>query len=510
MQRFGLALAISLVLATPAHARRAIEFDAATLPESGVLALTVAEGLPEHGDFARLDAHVQGALRRAAMAAGFKGTRGSKLDLPGFAGYERVLVVGTGKDAVDTLMLRDVGGSVAQHFLTDNADQPVNLLLSEGDGQSAAQLAFGAALGQYRFNKFKSAPPAQAQAPLVIRTAAAQAAADSWNGDWRAVAEATNFARDLVTEPANVIYPETFVERVREAARDLPVTLEVLDVAAMQRLGMGGILSVGQGSARPPRLLLVRYQGATEGEAPVAFVGKGITFDTGGISIKGNDGMWKMKYDMAGAAASVATVLGLAGRRAPVNAVAVAALAENMPSGTADRPGDVIRTASGKTFEVMSTDAEGRMVLTDALWYVQRQDKPRVIIDIATLTGSIVTALGNDFAGIFSRDDALAARLSASGARAGERTWQMPLIESYKEALASPIADLRNGGGRAGAGTAAWFLSEWVGRETPWIHVDMAGMAWNDNGNATSPAGATGYGVRLFDQFVRDHYQTGQ
>lgn len=506
MSRWLVSLALPFALVLPAHAQRNIVFAEATMPERGVLAIAVAEGL-SGSDFDRLDAASQGALRRAATAAGFKGDKGSKLDLPGFASYERVLLVGTGKGHVDALALRDIGGSVAQHFVSSHSGEPVNLYWGGNDSGAAAQLALGATLGQYRFDKYKSKSQ-PVTGDLLIRTPAGAAAASQWQSEWKPVAEAVNFARDLVSEPANTLYPESFVARVREQARGLPVTLEVLDVAAMEKLGMGGILAVGQGSARPPRMLLLRYNGAAQGTAPLAFVGKGITFDSGGISIKGNDGMWRMKYDMAGAAASTAAVLALAGRRAPVNAVAVAALAENMPSGTADRPGDVIRTASGKTFEVMSTDAEGRMVLVDALWYVQRQDKPKVIIDIATLTGSIVTALGNDYAGLFSRDDRLANQLYQSGQNSGNWVWRMPLLDSYGPMLASPIADMRNGGGRPGSGTAAWFLGEWVAPATPWAHVDIAGMAWIESaGKPTSPAGATAFGVLLFDQFVRDHHQ---
>lgn len=502
----SLALPFALLLPVDAKAQRSIVFEEAALPERGVLAIAVAEGLAGR-DFDALDAASQGALRRAATAAGFKGGKGSKLDLPGFASYERVLLVGMGKDSPDALALRDVGGAVAQHFASSASAQPVNLYWGGSEGDAASQLAMGVALGQYRFDQYKSnGKPVTGD--VLIRTPAGRAAAAQWQREWQPVAQAVNFARDLITEPANAIYPESFVARVREQARGLPVMLEVLDVAAMEKLGMGGMLSVGQGSARPPRMLLLRYNGGRAGDAPLAFVGKGITFDSGGISIKGNDGMWRMKYDMAGAAVSTAAVLALAGRRAPVNAVAVAALAENMPSGTADRPGDVIRTASGKTFEVMSTDAEGRMVLVDALWYVQRQDKPKVIIDIATLTGSIVTALGNDYAGLFSRDDALASQLYQSGQNSGNWVWRMPLLDSYGPMLASPIADMRNGGGRPSSGTAAWFLGEWVARGTPWAHVDMAGMAWIESGGKpTSPAGATGFGVLLFDQFVRDHHQ---
>src|SRR5690606_6142404 len=235
------------------------------------------------------------------------------------------------------------------------------------------------------------------------------------------VSRAVFFARDLISEPASVNYPESFVQRAREAFAGLPnVRIEVLDVPAMEKLGMGGILAVGRGSVRPPRLLVVRYDGGERNAAPLAFVGKGITFDSGGISLKDGRGMWRMKYDMSGAAAATGAVLALAGRRAPVNAVAVAALAENMPSGTAGRPGDVVRTMSGKTFEVISTDAEGRMVLSDAVWYAQQQFKPRLVIDLATLTGAVRTALGDEYAGLFSRDDALAAQLEAAGRESGE------------------------------------------------------------------------------------------
>jgi len=371
----------------------------------------------------------------------------------------------------------------------------------------------GATLGRNRIGRGKAVAlhagpvkPAEAQS-LVIRSADSAAAADVYRQQWQPIAEAVNFARDLSTEPANVLWPEVFVERVREHIKGMPgLTLEVLDVPAMERLGMGGILAVGQGSIRPPRLMLLRYQGGRKGDAPMAFVGKGITFDSGGISIKGNTNMWQMKQDMAGAASVTATVIGLAGRRAPVNVVAVAALAENMPSGSAGRPGDVIRTGSGKTFENLNTDAEGRMVLVDALWYVQTYDKPRVIIDMATLTGAVGGALGSDYAGLFTRHDDLAAALVSAGQRSGELLWRLPLRDDYKQRLRSPIADLRNvSDGGPGAGTAAYFISEWVNRSTPWAHLDIAAMTWKSGGTPISPAGATGFGVRLLDRYVRDN-----
>ena len=366
-----------------------------------------------------------------------------------------MLLVGTGTDPVTPRLLEDIGGRAGQDGAKSTAKR-IEILWPGGEADAAAHLAFGAALGQYRFLKYRTPPKdesATGEGEFVIRTPAGEAAARKFDAEWSPVARAVRFARDLISEPGLEIYPESFVERAREAFEGLAnVRIDVLDVPAMERLGMGGILAVGRGSARPPRLLVVRYDGGSSNEAPFAFVGKGITFDSGGISLKDDEGMWKMKYDMSGAAAAVATVLALAGREAAVNAVSIAALAENMPSGTAGRPGDVVRTMSGKTFEVMSTDAEGRMVLADAVWYAQQQFRPRVVIDLATLTGSVRTALGDEYAGLFARDDALAAALLKAGTESGEELWRLPLHPSYAKDLESPIADLRNTAGRGRRG----------------------------------------------------------
>ena len=507
---FLIFLVLALFWPAAALAQRSLSFDAPALPTQGTVAIAVGEGLPEGGSFAAIDARSNGALRRAAQAEGFKGKADSMLDLRGFAGYDRLLVLGTGKDALSPKALQDIGGRLAR-AVASAATPRVELVWDGREADAAAHLAFGAALGQYRFDKYRAKDEetdAQAgKGELVIRSAAGADAATTWTTQWKPVADAVAFARDLSTEPGNMLWPEEFVARVRAAASGLPLRIEVLDVPAMQKLGMGGILAVGQGSVRPPRLLVLRYDGGRAGEAPLAFVGKGITFDSGGISIKPNTNMWQMKGDMTGAASVVSTVIALAGRKAPVNAVAVAALAENMPSGSASRPGDVIRTASGKTFEIMSTDAEGRMVLTDALWYVQRQDRPRLVIDVATLTGSIAAALGGDYGGLFARDDALAAQLLAAGEASGEELWRMPLREEYGKRLKSPIADLRNGGGSPGAGAGAYFIGEWVDRKLPWAHLDIAGSDWASSAAPTVPEGATGFGVRLLDRFVRDHYE---
>ncbi|NYZ64162.1 leucyl aminopeptidase [Luteimonas deserti] len=513
LRRLPLAVVCALAVSS-AWAQRDIRFDAPQVPAGGTLVLAVpdvGERGARSGVFAQIDTASQGALTRAAEVAGFRGRLDSQLDLPGIAGFDRVLLVGAGSGTADARRLEDVGGHIGRFAARSKAPQ-IDVVWDGAEPGAAAHLAFGAALGQYRFDTYRTTQTpdeAAGTGTLVVRSPEGAAAARRWDGDWKAVADAVRFARDLVTEPANAVYPETFVERTRAAFAGKPnVSIEVLDVPAMERLGMGSILAVGQGSARPPRLMVVRYNGGARGEAPVAFVGKGITFDSGGISIKPSENMWRMKYDMAGAASATGAVLALAGRGAPVNAVAVAALAENMPSGTAVRPGDVIRTAAGRTYEIMSTDAEGRMVLVDALWYVQRQDNPRVIVDIATLTGAIVTALGNDYAGLFTRDETLAAQLAQAGEAAGEPVWRMPMHPGYGKMLESPIADMRNGGGRPGSGTAAHFIGEWIDAGRVWAHVDIAGMAWRDgNELSTVPTGASGYGVRLLDRFVRDNFE---
>ncbi|TYT25201.1 leucyl aminopeptidase [Luteimonas viscosa] len=514
--RFALVFFLSLSTAWPCavQAQRSLAFDAHALPEAGAVAIAVAEDLPEGGSFAAIDARSGGALRRAAQAEGFRGKADSTLDLKGFGGYERLLVVGVGKQSLAPRELEDVGGRVAQAFAKSRATR-VELVWDGDEADAAAHLALGASLGQYTFDKYRSKKTgdeagddaATGKGELVIRTRAGKAAGDAYVAQWKPVADAVALARDLATEPGNALWPEEFVARVRAAASGLPLRIEVLDVAAMRKLGMGGILAVGQGSVRPPRLLLLRYDGGRAGDAPLAFVGKGITFDSGGISIKPNTNMWQMKGDMTGAATVVSTAIALAGRKAPVNVVAVAALAENMPSGSASRPGDVVRTASGKTFEIMSTDAEGRMVLTDALWYVQREDRPKLVVDVATLTGAIVAALGGDYAGLFSRDDRLAGQLLAAGEASGEELWRMPLRDEYGKRLKSPIADLRNGGGTPGAGVGAYFIGEWVDRALPWAHLDIAGSDWKDSASPTVPEGASGFGVRLLDRFVRDHHE---
>jgi leucyl aminopeptidase len=314
------------------------------------------------------------------------------------------------------------------------------------------------------------------------------------------------FTRDLVSEPANVIYPETLVQQARSLTK-LGVKVEALGVAEMKKLGMGALLGVAQGSVHPGRTVIMRWNGGKRGDQPVAFVGKGVTFDTGGISIKPAAGMEEMKWDMGGAGAVIGAMHALAARKAKANVVGIAGLVENMPSGTAQRPGDVVKSMSGQTIEVINTDAEGRLVLADALWYCRDRFKPQAMIDLATLTGAIMVSLGREHAGLFSNNDALAERLLAAGKAVTEPLWRMPLGEAYDKIINSDIADMKNVGNRWGGSiTAAQFLQRFV-KDTPWAHLDIAGMAWSEKDTAVVPKGATAYGVRLLDRFVADNYE---
>jgi len=449
------------------------------------------------------------AIQQAAAAARFEPAAGKTLKLHGIAGIPTVLLVGM-KPAGATLSpaeLADAAGTGIQAL----RDEPNDITIAAGGfpAGSARSLGLGATLGQYRYDRLKLARKVPPQNPVTIVSPDAAVEAAAFAADEAHVADATRFSRDLVTMPANTLYPERFVEMVREAFSGVPnVRITVLDEAQMRQLNMGSMLSVSQGSRRPGRMLAIEYRGAGNA-APVALVGKGITFDTGGVSIKPNAGMWEMKGDMSGAAAVAGAVLATAKRRAKTNVVAVAALAENMPDGNASRPGDVVRTMNGQTIEIWSTDAEGRLVLADANQWAIRQFKPSAVVNIATLTGSIIQALGSDFAGLFARNEDLATRLAAAGTSSSEVLWRMPLLPVYQERMASEIADIKNssGGPGPGAGLGAHFIHYLTPEPTPWAHIDMAGVDRAESGLPTVPKGPRGFGVRLLDQFVRSYEQ---
>ncbi|HVL30536.1 MAG TPA: leucyl aminopeptidase, partial [Sphingomicrobium sp.] len=320
-----------------------------------------------------------------------------------------------------------------------------------------------------------------------------------------AVYEGVLLTRELVTEPANIIYPQSFVERVLASIDGCGLEVQVLDGAAMAKLGMGALLGVAQGSVREPRMLVLRWNGGAKGAAPVAFLGKGVTFDTGGISIKPAANMEAMKWDMGGAGAVAGAMKALALRKAKANVIGVCGLVENMPDGNAQRPGDVVTTMSGQTAEVINTDAEGRLVLCDVMTWTQKVAKPSVMIDLATLTGAMVISLGHEYAGLFANDDELAGQLLAAGEASSDKLWRMPLGEAYDRLIDSAIADMKNVGPREGGSiTAAQFLQRFVDDGVKWAHLDIAGMAWSDKPRPTYDKGATGYGVRLLDQYIAD------
>lgn len=465
-----------------------------------VLALANAAALDR---VAGLDAATKAALTRAATSADYRYAARATQSLRGIGGWDRILLVGRGEGA-GAAAPTALGQQIGRATLSDRGAVTV---LAEGmSAAELADLATGLRIGSYRSDLYRARTESAARGALTIVASDASNVERAYSARGAAIAEAVDFTRNLINAPGNIIYPESFVERTREAFAGLPgVTIEALDVPAMERLGMGALLSVGQGSQRPPRLLVVRYRGpGATGDAPVVLAGKGITFDSGGISIKSGAGMGDMKMDMSGAAAVTGAVLALARGRAPVNVVAIAALAENLPSGTATRPGDVVRAMNGRTIEIVNTDAEGRVVLADALAWANANLRPAAVVDVATLTGAIGTALGDDYAGLFSRHDGLARQLETAGTAAGEPMWRMPLHPSVGDDVKSTIADLKNsGGGGAGASFGAWFIGEFLPRETPWAHIDMANVAWG-SASDTHPGGAHGWGVRTLERFVRD------
>jgi leucyl aminopeptidase len=333
------------------------------------------------------------------------------------------------------------------------------------------------------------------------------AASAHWTS-YRAVADGVALTKELVTEPANIIYPESFVTRCQHL-KELGVEISVLDDKDMAALGMGALLGVAQGSRRPARLLVMKWDG-TGGtqERPVALVGKGVTFDTGGISIKPAAGMEDMKWDMGGAGAVAGAMKALAGRKAKAYVVGVCGLVENMPDGNAQRPGDIVTSMSGQTIEVLNTDAEGRLVLCDALHWVQEKYNPEYIVDLATLTGAIIVSLGSEYAGLFSNSDELADKLTAAGKASGDPLWRFPLSKAYDKMIDSPIADMKNIGGKgAGSITAAQFLGRFIKDGVKWAHLDIAGTVWADKAGPVWDKGATGFGVRLLDRFVADNFE---
>jgi leucyl aminopeptidase len=487
-----------------------ITFSKIALPSQGVAVV----GVPDTGKLgpagAKLDKQTHGALGRAMKSAEFSGKREKTLVVLAPAGTKltRIILVGLGDlKKLDAVAAERIGAVVYDAVSKDVA---ASVILEHGDAAAAAHLAGGAVLKSYRFAKYRTKEDKDAKPKLKSFAVLCDAPADAKKAH-AAVAAVVNgvfLTRDLVTEPPNVIYPESFVARAKDLTKD-GVKVEALGEAAMKKLGMGALLGVGQGSARESQLLVMHWNGAKDkNSAPLAIVGKGVCFDSGGISLKPGGGMWDMKWDMGGAGTVVGLMRALARRKAPVNVVGLCGLVENMPDGKAQRPGDIVTSMSGQTIEVLNTDAEGRLVLADVLWYAQQKYKPKAVVDLATLTGAVIQALSEHYAGLFSNNDDLSNQLIAAGQAVAERLWRFPMGEEYDRDIKSPIADMKNiGGGRAGAITAAQFLQRFINKDMPWAHLDIAGVVWNDKGTVLSPGGGTGYGVRLLNRFIADNYE---
>jgi leucyl aminopeptidase len=477
----------------------------------GVVAVIVYES--DNSPAAKIEEATGGLIAKATSGTRFKGSEGQILDLLAPAGLEatRLIIVGGGPKADFTGVKCENAAAAAYHAAKMTGAESLTLITPTSEAEEAACAAFGVRLASYRFDCYRTTEPKDKKPSLAkINIAASDtvAAARAFER-WSALADGVILARDLVTEPANILYPVEFARRVK-ALEALGLTVEILGEAEMEKLGMGSLLGVGQGSRRESQLAVIQWKGASDiNAAPVAFVGKGVTFDTGGISIKGAANMEHMKTDMGGAATVAGLMSVLAARKAKVNAVGILGMVENMPDGNAQRPGDVVTTMSGQTMEVINTDAEGRLVLADALWYCQDRFKPQFMVDLATLTGAIITALGEDYAGLFSNNDALATRLAAASEATGDLLWRMPLPKAYEKLFDSAVADMKNiaGGPAGGSIIAALILQKFV-NGVPWAHLDIAGASWKKPSSVpTIPDGATGYGVRLLNQLVADNYE---
>jgi leucyl aminopeptidase len=500
-----------------------IQFVPLSAAPSGAVVLLAGQELALGAAARGIDERTKGALTKAARAADFTGKSKTAVEVLAPAGIDapRVILAGMGRSPKELDRLQLGGYAYAQ--LSARKGEIGTIVADPADPGEvspeifAADLALGALLRSYNFKKYmtrKREEGAEEEAPqglrkIVVQCAKPDAAAKAF-APRRAVADGVFLARDLVNEPANMLGPVEFAERMRELTR-AGLEVEVLDEDRLRALKMGALLAVGQGSERPSRVVVLQWHGAKSKRAKtLCFVGKGVCFDTGGISMKPAGGMEDMKGDMGGAACVAGVMLALAARKAAVNAVGLVGLTENMPSGKATRPGDIVTSMSGQTIEVLNTDAEGRLVLADVLWYAQQQFKPRFIVDLATLTGAIIVALGKEYAGLFANDDRLAGELAAAGEATGEKVWRMPLAKAYDKLIDSKNADMKNIGGRhAGAITGAQFVQRFV-KDTTWAHLDVAGTAMDSSRNEINQSWGSGWGVRLLDRLVADNYEKAE
>ncbi len=467
---------------------------------------SLAERVASLGEHARLVSSAAESQRFESEAATIAETFISEGEA-----VRRVLLFGLGAKKDEPMLYERAGAALTGRLLTSGESRLVIDVTGSGIGASeAAAIAFGAAARGWRHDIYRTKLPKKSRPTLeeVIVVGAGAEPGDPWNAR-AALLDGIALTRELVTEPANIIYPVSFVERCQTSMKGLGIEFEVLDEPAMRKLGMGALLGVSQGSEQPPRLLVMRWNGSGDDRKPVVLVGKGVTFDTGGISIKPAAGMEAMKLDMGGAGAVAGTLKSLATRKAKAHVVGICGLVENMPDGKAQRPGDVVTTMSGQTVEVINTDAEGRLVLCDAMTWAQKALRPEVMVDLATLTGAMIISLGFEYAGLFANDDELARQLTDAGKKSGDRLWRMPLGEAYDKLIDSQIADIKNVGPReAGSITAATFLGRFIDDGVKWAHLDIAGMVWANKPGTLCDKGATGYGVSLLDRFIADNFET--
>lgn len=491
-----------------------LDLDSGAAADVVVVFVDEGKNLLESGK--KLDAKTDGSISRALESHSFRAKRGEILRLIGAKnGPKQIVVCGLGNmKKINQRQAEELGGGLIASLQLSAVEIAIFLddVKSEmANPEIAARMAAGVRLRGYRFDKYRTKEPAHkkpAVAAVTIMCSDAKTAGELFQ-PINSVLEGVYLTRDLISEPANIIHPESYVEVIKQLEAD-GLEIEILGEKKMAALGMHSLLGVGQGSHKESHVAIMKWKGASDAdEQPVTLVGKGVTFDTGGISLKPGAGMEDMKWDMGGSAIVVGAMRALARRKAKANVYGIVGLVENMPSGNAQRPGDVVTSMSGQTIEIINTDAEGRLVLADVLWYAQQEFKPKVMVDLATLTGAIIVSLGQDqYSGMFSNNDDVAKTLTAAGEATGDKTWRMPLSAEYDELINSPIADMKNMGGATGAGsiTAAQFLQRFT-NDVPWAHIDVAGMVWSKKSTKIWEKGATGYGVRLLDRWIADNYE---
>ncbi|WP_019677653.1 leucyl aminopeptidase family protein [Arsukibacterium perlucidum] len=499
-------LLLPLLFSAYSLAMPKVEFRDLKIEGQQQLVLFVADVTQLRGSAAQVDKLTEGRLSKAIKASGLKNDFGQHKTFYGLSPFSQITVVSGTDKLLSQAELQQLGGYAVSNFPA-NGQQAIALFSDDIKTDVAAPeayIAMGAGMRDYHFDTYKKAD-AKTSPRWLILNAADNTAATLYQNDLRYVVEGIYLARDLASEPGKNIYPQTFVERVTAKFSGLKnVKVTVLNVKDMQKHNMGALMGVGLGSVHEPKLLVIEYNGTSKNTPPTALVGKGITFDTGGISIKPNDGMWAMKSDLSGAAAVAGTMLAVASRGENVNLVGLMPLAENMPAGNAIRPGDVLSTMQGTTIEIISTDAEGRLILADAVRYAQQQYKPGMLLNIATLTGSAARALSDEYAALITRDWDLSVKMMAVGKLSGEEVWPLPLHPNHFKQIKSEIADIKNSGaGNPGASIGAAVVATFVDEQLPWVHLDIAGVDWLDADIAVAPKGSQGWGVRFMDQLVR-------